>query len=147
MCVSGHICQKRIRHKSMSKRPIMGSYRKTKRRYIHRHNSFNPFSAGTAFRRQNLTTVDVRFWRLKSILALKKYKMAVDPYHIGIQMKRKQLTKAFMRSSNWKTLWSPWFIQKSFSVVRVNCSKCSVKERLTIHTGPIRNPDSHLVNP
>ena len=29
-----------------------------------------PFSAGTDFRRQNLTSVAVRFWRLKSIPAL-----------------------------------------------------------------------------
>ena len=30
----------------------------------------NPYSAGIDFSRQNLTTVDVRFWRLKSIPAL-----------------------------------------------------------------------------
>ena len=44
--------------------------------------------------------------------------MAVDSRHIGpigIQMKREQLTKTFMIISN----WSPWFIQKYFSVVRV----------------------------
>ena len=28
---------------------------------------FNPYSAGIDFRRQNLTSVDVRFWRLKVI--------------------------------------------------------------------------------
>ena len=32
-----------------------------------------PFSAGTDFRRHNLTSVDVRLWRLKSIPALKEY--------------------------------------------------------------------------
>ena len=31
---------------------------------------FKPYSAGTDFRRQNLTSVDVRFWRLKSIPVL-----------------------------------------------------------------------------
>ena len=31
---------------------------------------FNPYSAGIDFSRQNLTSVDVRFWRLKSIQAL-----------------------------------------------------------------------------
>ena len=31
---------------------------------------FNPYSAGIDLRRQNLTSVDVRFWRLKSIPAL-----------------------------------------------------------------------------
>ena len=29
----------------------------------------NPYSAGIDFRRQNLTSVDVKFWRLKSISA------------------------------------------------------------------------------
>ena len=32
----------------------------------------NPFSAGIDFRRQNLTSIEVRFWRLKSIPALKE---------------------------------------------------------------------------
>ena len=31
---------------------------------------FNPYSAGIEFSRQNLTSVDVRFWRLRSIPAL-----------------------------------------------------------------------------
>ena len=30
----------------------------------------NPYSAGMDFSRQNLTSVDVRFWQLKSIPAL-----------------------------------------------------------------------------
>ena len=33
------------------------------------HN-INPYSAGIDFSRQNLTSVDVSFWRLKSIPAL-----------------------------------------------------------------------------
>ena len=33
---------------------------------------FYSFSAGTDFRRQNLTSIDVRFWRLKSVPALKE---------------------------------------------------------------------------
>ena len=33
---------------------------------------FNPYSAGIDFSRQNLTSVDVRFWRLKSITALQE---------------------------------------------------------------------------
>ena len=32
--------------------------------------SIDPYSARIGFRRQNLTYVDVRFWRLKSITAL-----------------------------------------------------------------------------
>ena len=35
---------------------------------------FNPFSAGSDFRRQNLTSIDVRLWRLKSIPILKYLK-------------------------------------------------------------------------
>ena len=31
---------------------------------------FNPYSAGIDFSRQSLTSLDVRFWRLKSIAAL-----------------------------------------------------------------------------
>ena len=34
----------------------------------------NPFSAGTDFRRQNMTSIDVWFWRLKSTPALKEFK-------------------------------------------------------------------------
>ena len=37
---------------------------------LNSQNPFNPYSAGIDFRRQNLTFVDVRFWRLKSIPAL-----------------------------------------------------------------------------
>ena len=36
--------------------------------------AFNTYSAGIDFRRQYLTSVDVRFWRLKSILALNEFK-------------------------------------------------------------------------
>ena len=35
----------------------------------------NPFSAGTDLRRQNLTSIDVRFRRLKTIFSLKELKM------------------------------------------------------------------------
>ena len=35
------------------------------------YNLFNSFSIGTVFRRQNLTSIDVRFWRLKTFPALK----------------------------------------------------------------------------
>ena len=31
---------------------------------------FSPYSAATDFRRQNLTSLDVRFWRLKSVPTL-----------------------------------------------------------------------------
>ena len=41
---------------------------------IPRRCSFNSLSAGIDFRHQNLTSTDVRFWRLKSIYALKRVK-------------------------------------------------------------------------
>ena len=46
-------------------------------------------------------------------------------------MKRKEQTKTFMIISNWKTLWSPWFMQTYFSVVRLtllmsNCQLVSL---------------------
>ena len=34
--------------------------------------------AGTVFRRQNLTSVDVRFWRLKTVSALKELNISND---------------------------------------------------------------------
>ena len=42
-------------------------------RYIRTHHYYYYYlSAGTVFRRQNLTSIDVRFWRLKTISALKE---------------------------------------------------------------------------
>ena len=65
---------------------------------------FNSFSAGIVFIRQNLTSVDVRFCRIKKIPALQKSKYIKWPYslthNIGIQMKRKELSKTFMLISN-----------------------------------------------
>ena len=37
---------------------------------------FNPLSAGTVFRRQNMTSVDVRFWRLKTVPHCKNVNIA-----------------------------------------------------------------------
>ena len=39
----------------------------------------NPFSAGTVFIHQNLTSVDVRFWRIKTVHALKELKCSQWP--------------------------------------------------------------------
>ena len=45
---------------------------------------FYSFSAGIDFRCQNLTALDVRFWRLKSIPALKRLtKLVWRPPHLG----------------------------------------------------------------
>ena len=44
---------------------------------------------------------------------------AVHTHNMGIQMKRKELTKTFIMISNWKTFRSPWFIHKYFSALRV----------------------------
>ena len=35
--------------------------------------SFNPFSSGTVFIRQNLKSVDVKFWHMKMVPTLKKW--------------------------------------------------------------------------
>ena len=45
---------------------------------------FYSYSAGIDFRRQNLTSVDVRFSRLKSIPALKGLKGKWAPYDYNI---------------------------------------------------------------
>ena len=50
-----------------------------------------PYSAEIDFRRQNLTSIDVRFWRLKSTPALQEYTI-YNGHNTGIQMKRKELT-------------------------------------------------------
>ena len=44
----------------------------------------NPFSAGTDFRCQNLTSIDVTFLRLTSILALKELNIQNGYRNIGI---------------------------------------------------------------
>ena len=66
---------------------------------------FKPFSAGTVFRRQILTSKDgpraVRFRRLKTVPALKELKNIMTETHArGIQMKRTEPTKTFMMISN-----------------------------------------------
>ena len=39
----------------------------------HIYNYIYPYSAGINFRRQNVTSVDVRFWRLKQLKELKYF--------------------------------------------------------------------------
>ena len=51
-----------VKFKAISLQPINGG----KRQGVINHSS-----AGTDFSRQNLTSLDVRFWRLKSVPALK----------------------------------------------------------------------------
>ena len=62
----------------------------------------NHYSAGIDFSRPNLTSIDVRFWRLKSIPHWKCTIIitAVDQ-NMGIQMKWEELTETFMMISNW----------------------------------------------
>ena len=86
---------------------------------------FNPFGAGIDFSRQNLTSTDVRFWRLKSIPALKelKFYIGIWPIAYSIQMKRKKLTKTCMMISNWKNPLVFMVVQTYFSAVIVNDSK------------------------
>ena len=47
---------------------------------LSQNDAINPHSAGIDFRRQNLTSADVRFWRLKSIYE-------VDPHTVRIKIK------------------------------------------------------------
>ena len=56
--------------------------------------TLNPYSAGIYFSRQNLTSVDVRFWRLKYSKNISNSRI------IGIQINRKELTKTIMMISN-----------------------------------------------
>ena len=64
----------------------------------------DPYSAGIDFRRQNLTSTDVRFWGLNSIPALWKLNYFYWPYThtIGIQMSQKELAMTVMMISNRK---------------------------------------------
>ena len=57
---------------------------------------FNPLSARTNFRRQNMTSIDVRFWRIKSIPTLKELNTYNGHGPIGIQMNRKELTRTIL---------------------------------------------------
>ena len=61
----------------------------------------------------------VRFWRIKSISALKelKYSQWSQTHNIGIQMKRKELTKPFMMILNWKNPLISMVYEKYVSVV------------------------------
>ena len=65
---------------------------------VHIASYFKPYRAGTDFSRQNLTSLNGRFRRLKSIPALmsKFFIKVVDHNNIGIQIKRKELNKTFV---------------------------------------------------
>ena len=57
---------------------------------------------------------------LKSVPALKKW-IYYGRTPIVTQVKRNKLTKTFMIISNWKkNLWSQWFTQNPFSIIRVD---------------------------
>ena len=57
------------------------------------------YSAGIDFSRQNLTSTDVRFWRLKSIPALGVLRRFDNVIHIAIYMNE------MSTSNSWRTLW------------------------------------------
>ena len=64
--------------------------------------------------------------------------------NIVILMKRKELTLTFMMISNWeKKYWTPWFIQKYFSVVRVNTIELSYS---IVQPIVLTLPDRHIKN-
>ena len=60
-------------------------------------------------------SIDVRFWRLKSVALLKKIEQFNGRRPIAYMYSNEAETAKFMMISN----WFPWFIQKYFSVVRV----------------------------
>ena len=73
-------------------------------------------SDSDVYRRQNLMSIDVRFWRLNSIPGLKKIQIYNGRRPITyrysneaerIQMKRKELTKTFMMISDRKKHFGP----------------------------------------
>ena len=73
--------------------------------------SINPSHLVTLTLTARRPTLDVRVWRLQSI---------TRPIYIGIQMKRKELTKMFMMIWIEKNLGPSWFIQRYISFVMVN---------------------------
>ena len=77
-------------------------YRDTAAEFTQLRGNINPFSAGTVFSRQNLTSVDVRFWRLKTVPAPKEIKNVRLPwiYNIGIQMEWEDIYKDFKLKKN-----------------------------------------------
>ena len=68
------------------------------------------------FRRQNLTPIDVRCWRPKSIPELKELRFYNSRRPIGNQMKQKDLIKTVMKISNWKK--TPVRAKKNYCVGR-----------------------------
>ena len=80
-----------------SRRQVSGEYLSSLRSSLSKY-PLNPISAEIDFRRLNLTSMDVRFWRIKSVYALKD--CGIYNGRKPIQMKRKKLTKTFRRISN-----------------------------------------------
>ena len=79
---------------------------------MHHMTYLNPFCAGTVFRRQILT------YKYGPRAEIIKLLMAVDPQHIKI--KRKELTKPFMKISNWKKTHFGRYSSYKNIAVRVN---------------------------
>ena len=69
---------------------------------------FNYFSAGTVIARQNLTSVDVRFWRVKTVPAMK----GLIAVHLSSQIPRPTT------SSGWKLNWFVYFVSKIFLIFK-----------------------------
>ena len=72
-----------------SRRQVSGEYLSSLRSSLSKY-PLNPISAKIDFRRLNLTSMDVRFWRIKSVYSLKDW--SIYNGRKPIQMKRKKLT-------------------------------------------------------
>ena len=98
----------------------------------------SPCTAWTAFMWQNLTSVDVRFWRIKSVHAVEKKKISnghrliTRSDNMGIQMKWKEITKTFMLISSWKPPLVSTVYTNFFSTLRVNPSTLKVLDTFII---------------
>ena len=82
---------------------------------------YNPFIAGTVFIRQNLTSVDVRFWRIKTNVRYKEFFFSDGCRPInntGIQIKREELTKPFKMISNRSKLFGLQDLYKIISALQ-----------------------------
>ena len=70
---------------------------------------FNSFSSGTVFKRQNLTSRDVRFWRIKTVTALKGRIIVSD--HCVSLCSTGNVTGSLIFPSKWTHVWCSLGIQ------------------------------------
>ena len=78
----------------------------------------NPWSAGID---SGEPTLDARIMTSKVDAPTERvYYTIYNGRNIGIEMKRREVTKTFKMITNWKRLWSRGLYKKYFSALRVN---------------------------